>query len=142
MGIPWKKEEPNLNNNYDMALIRLKSQEKSLERKGSEATHTYNKIIEDYEKKGYVKKIEKTNEINQWFLPHFAVIKEERTTTKTRIVFDAAAKDRGKSLNHAIRAGPKLQKDLLNVLIRFRRSPMPYITIYLRDVLTSRLVER
>jgi hypothetical protein len=65
VGIPWKKEEPNLNNNYDMALIRLKSQEKSLERKGSEATHTYNKIIEDYEKKGYVKKIEKTNEINQ-----------------------------------------------------------------------------
>jgi hypothetical protein len=65
VGIPWKKEEPNLNNNYDMALIRLKSQEKSLKRKGSEATHTYNKIIEDYEKKGYVKKIEKTNEINQ-----------------------------------------------------------------------------
>ena len=124
VGIPWKKEEPNLNNNYDMALIRLKSQEKSLKRKGSEATHTYNKIIEDYEKKGYVKKIEKTNEINQWFLPHFAVIKEERTTTKTRIVFDAAAKDRGKSLNDAIRAGPKLQKDLLNVLIRFRRSPI------------------
>ena len=24
VGIPWKKEEPNLNNNYDMALIRLK----------------------------------------------------------------------------------------------------------------------
>jgi hypothetical protein len=68
--------------------------------------------------------IEKTNEKNRWFLPHFAVIKEERTTTKTRIVFDAAAKDRGKSLNDAIRAGPKLQKDLLNVLIRFRRSPI------------------
>jgi hypothetical protein len=83
VGIPCKKEESNLNNNYDMALIRLKSQEKSLRRKGSEATHTYNKIIEDYEKKGYVKKIEKTNEINQRFLPHFAVIKEERTTTKT-----------------------------------------------------------
>ena len=45
VGIPWKKEEPNLNNNYDMALIRLKGQEKSLKRKGSEATRTYNKII-------------------------------------------------------------------------------------------------
>ena len=107
-----------------MALVRLKSQEKALRRKGPEAMHAYNKIIEDYERKGYVKKVEKTNEPNQWFLPHFAVIKEERTTTKTRIVFDAAAKDRGKSLNDAIRAGPKLQKDLLNVLLRFRRSPV------------------
>ena len=89
-----------------------------------------------------MKMIEKTNEINKWFLPHFSVIKEERTTTKTRIVFDAASKDRGKSLNDASRAGPKLQKDLLNVLIRFRRSPNRLIRRYIRDVLTSRLVER
>ena len=112
MGIPWKKGEPNLNNNYDKALRRLKSQEKVLGRKGPEAVQAYNKIIEDYERKGYIK-IEKTNETNQWFLPHFAVIKEERTTTKSRIVFDAAAKDRGKSLNDTIRAGPKLQRDIL-----------------------------
>lgn len=124
VGIPWKKGEPDLENNYEMALIRLKSQEKALRRKGLEAMQAYNKIIENYERKGYVKKVEKTNEPNQWFLPHFAVIKKERTTTKTRIVFDAAAKDRGKSLNDAIRAGPKLQQDLLNVLLRFRRSPV------------------
>ena len=105
-----------------MALVRLKSQEKALRRKGSEAMQAHNKIIEDYERKGYVK-VEKTNEPNQWFLPHFAVIKEERTT-KTRIVFDAAVKDLGKSLNDKIRAGPKLQKDLLNVLLRFRRPPV------------------
>ena len=47
VGIPWKKEEPNLNNNYDMALRRLKSQEKALGRKGPEAVQAYNKIIED-----------------------------------------------------------------------------------------------
>ena len=124
VGIPWKKGEPDLKNNYEMALIRLKSQEKALRRKGPEAMQAYNKMIEDYERKGYVKKVEKTNESNQWFLLHFAVVKEERTTTKTRIVFDAAGKDRGKSLNDAIRPGPKLQKDLLNVLLRFRRSPV------------------
>ena len=45
--IPWKKEEPNLNNNYDMALRRLTSQEKALGRKGPEAVQAYNKIIED-----------------------------------------------------------------------------------------------
>ncbi len=71
-----------------------------------------------------MKRVEKTDKINQWFLPHFAVVKEKRTTTKTRIVFDAAAQNRGKSLNDAIQAGPKLQKDLLNLLIWFRRSPV------------------
>ena len=131
-----------LNNNEDMALIRLKSQEKSHKRKDSEPTHTYNKIIEDYKKKGYVKKIEKTNEINQWFLSHFAVIKEERTTTKTRIVFDAAAKDRGKSLKDAIRAGPKLQKGLIERSDSIQTLPNRLIRRYFRDVLTSRLVER
>jgi len=44
------------------------------------------------------------------------------TTTKVRIVFDCSAKTDGVSLNDAICAGPKLQKDLLDVLIRFRRN--------------------
>ena len=122
--ISWKKGEPDLENNCEMALVRLKSQEKVLRRKAPEAMQAYNKIIEDYKRKGYVKKVEKTNGPNQWFLPHFAVIKEERTTTKTRLIFDAASKDRGKSLNDAIRAGPKLHKDLLNVLLHFRHSPV------------------
>ena len=73
-----------------MALVRLKSQEKALRRKGPEAMQACNKIIEDYERKSYVKKVQKTNEPNQWFLPHFSVIKQERT--KTQIVFYAAAK--------------------------------------------------
>ena len=49
-----------------------------------------------------MKKIEKTEGESQWFLPHFAVIKDDRTTTKTQIVFDAAGKDSGRSLNDAI----------------------------------------
>jgi len=48
----------------------------------------------------------------------------DKTTTKVRIVFDCSAKTDGVSLNDAICAGPKLQKDLFDVLIRFRRNPM------------------
>jgi len=124
IGMPWKTNEPQLTSNYDNALNRLKSQEKSLMRKGSETMQSYNKIIEDYEKKGYVKKVDKTDDSDQWFLPHFAVVKEDRETTKIRIVFDAAAKDEGKCLNDAILPGPKLQQELTNVLLRFRRAPV------------------
>ena len=48
----------------------------------------------------------------------------DKTTTKVRIVFDCSAKTDGVSLNDVICAGPKLQKDLFDVLIRFRRNPV------------------
>ena len=48
----------------------------------------------------------------------------DKSTTKVRIVFDCAAKCDGISLNDMIHAGPKLQQDLFNVLVRFRRNPV------------------
>ena len=49
---------------------------------------------------------------------------EERVTTKVRVVFDAAAKHDGKSLNDTIWPGPKLQRELVDVLTRFRLAPV------------------
>ena len=52
------------------------------------------------------------NEINEpedgprWYLPHFPVIREDRETTKVRIVFDSAARCKGVSLNDAMLTGP------------------------------------
>ena len=51
----------------------------------------------------------------------------ERETTKTRTVFDASANCNGVSLNDAIHQGPKLQNDLFDVLVRFRRNPVALI---------------
>lgn len=72
-----------------------------------EVVSTYCDIIEDYLKKGYVQKVTKTD-VGQWFLPHFAVVNSEKTTSKVRVVFDAAAKLNGKSLTDTIHPGPKL----------------------------------
>ena len=98
-----------------MAFNRLKTQERSLLRNDSKIAETYGEIIKDYERKGYVTKVPKSSEFDQWFLHHFPVIRQDRTTTKVRMVFDAAAKSDRKSLNDAIRAGPKLQRELTNV---------------------------
>ena len=124
IGVPWKVGEPKLTNNYEVALDRLRSQEKSLKKKGPEVMKTYSKILEDDEKKKYIQKVPKSEAEEQWFLPHFPVIREDRVTTKVRVVFDASVKHGGKSLNSAIRPGPKLQKDLVDVLTRFRRAPV------------------
>ena len=89
----------------------------------------YNQIIEGYVNKGYVKILEKDPEIEskKWYLPHFVVIKPDKETTKARIIFDASAAEDGTSLNNFIYQGPKLQRDLLNVLLRFRRYPVAIV---------------
>ena len=51
------------------------------------------------------------------YLPHFPVVRMDKSTTKVRIVFDCAAKCDGISLNYMIHVGPKLQQDLFNVLV-------------------------
>ena len=53
-------------------------------------------------------------------MPHFPVVNENKSTTKIRIVFDASAPFKGTCLNDAIHSGPKLQQDLIDLLIRFR----------------------
>lgn len=117
-------DDTRLTNNYEVAFERLKSQGESLRRKGPEVMKAYSKIFDDYEKKNYVQKVPKSEAKEQWFLPHFPVIREDRVTTKVRIVFDASLKHNGKSLNNAIRPGPKFQIDLVDVLTRFRRAPV------------------
>ena len=108
-----------------MALQRLQTLEKRLLKSPSTAV-AYSQVIERYLEKGYVRKVDQSEEepVNKWYLPHFPVIKFDRETTKTRIVFDASAKCNGVSLNDVIYQGPKLQTDLFNVLLRFRRYPV------------------
>ena len=101
IGIAWKKEEPKFKNNFKMAYSRLENLEKSLINKGPKVSTRYNNVIENYVDKNYIRKVPLKDE-EQWLLPHFPVIKEDRATTKVRIVYDAGAKDKGKSLNDAL----------------------------------------
>ena len=56
-----------------------------------------------------------------FYLPMHAVRKEESTTTKLRVVFDASAKSStGISLNDMLLVGPTVHPPLLDVLLRFR----------------------
>ena len=127
LSIPWKEDKPGLPENYSMALQRLRNTEKRL-RKSPNIGQSYSDIIENYFAKGYVRKVSE-NEIykSKWYLPHFPVLRPDKDTTKIRIVFDASAKCQGISLNDAIYQGPKLQLDLFDVLMRFRRFPVAVV---------------
>ena len=122
---PWKTDCPTLPNNYEMTYSRLRNTEKRLIRQSS-VGEDYQRVITSYIDKGYIRKVHHTeNEPkNPWYLPHFPICRPERSTTKTRIVFDASAKFEGTSLNDHILPGPKVQTNLFDVLLRFRRFPV------------------
>jgi hypothetical protein len=56
VGIPWKKNEPQLENNYNLAYKRLETLEQSLKRRPNVA-ESYQKVIEDHLSKGYIRKL-------------------------------------------------------------------------------------
>ena len=136
-------DRPPLPDNYKMAVRRLENTEMRL-KKIPEVGQAYSEVLDKYLAKGYIRKVSpkdsKPDEV--WYLPHFPIVKPNRITTKTRIVFDASAKFENISLNDVVYQGPKLQNDLSAILIRFRRDPIAimcdiaemYLQISLREV--------
>ena len=54
------------------------------------------------------------------YLPHHPVIREDKTTTKLQIVYDASAKQDGPSLNECLYTGPKSGQSILDILLLFQ----------------------
>ena len=102
-----------------MALRRLTNTEKRI-LKNPEIEEAYISNINQYLEKGYIYKVDPTERSppKKWYLPHFPIVRPDRTPTKTRIVFYASAKFEGVSLNDAIYQGPNLQRELTYALLR------------------------
>ena len=81
-----------------MALQRLLNTEKKLQ-KSPELSHAYLKVLQTYEEAGYIHKVpqeeKKPDQVS--YLPHFPVLRPDKSMTKTCIVFDASAKLKGVS---------------------------------------------
>jgi len=54
------------------------------------------------------------------YLPHHAVIRMDKQTTKLRIVYDASARSEGISLNDSLFSGPKFNHKIFDIIVRFR----------------------
>ena len=119
----WKKGEPNISNNYGYALGRLRSLLKSPNYNRPEVKEQYQKQLQEWQEEDYVEEVhtEQPQADRVTYLPHFPVVRMDKTSTQIRIVMDAAAKaSRGKSLNDCLYKGPKLVNELITVLMRFR----------------------
>lgn len=54
------------------------------------------------------------------YLPHHAVIRHDKVTTKLRVVYNASARSGGPSLNDCLYTGSKFNQRIFDILIRFR----------------------
>ncbi|XP_068987632.1 uncharacterized protein [Bombus flavifrons] len=121
VALPFNEKLPTLGTSRSVAMSRLASLHRRFQRdKQFEAA--YSAVIQEYLDLGHMTKI--TPDLpttNGYYLPHHGVIKESSDTTKLRVVFDGSAISTTRvSLNDMLHTGPKLQEDLIEILLRFR----------------------
>ena len=123
MGLLWKEDNPCVPFNRPLAEARLNHIKKRLLR-DPQLKAKYRATIDDYVDRGYARKLsqEEANSRSNvtWFLPHHPVLNPNKPD-KVRIVFDAAARFQGTSLNSHLLHGPNLANNLVGVILRFRR---------------------
>ncbi|KAL0895377.1 hypothetical protein ABMA27_011510 [Loxostege sticticalis] len=124
--MPLKADPSVLGNSYTLAKHRFLSLERRFQR-DPDYKAKYVDFMAEYERLGHMtENVDKPaphsgNHVD-YFIPHHGVIRESSTTTKLRSVFDASApSSSGLSLNDILMVGPKVQEDLLSILLRFRQ---------------------
>ena len=121
-GMLWKEDRVEFPYKKGMALKRLEATERKLQRDPDLAS-AYQDTIRSYVQEGHARKVteaelSKPNN-RRWFLPHHAFTNPNKPG-KVRVVFDAAARFKGTSLNDKLLTGPDLLRALPGVLLRFR----------------------
>ncbi|XP_017485298.1 PREDICTED: uncharacterized protein LOC108373869 isoform X2 [Rhagoletis zephyria] len=126
--LPFKHSFPDqltLGRSRAPALQQFLSMEKNLLKKG-ELKSQYDQVLEEYITLGHMEETtsyEKSsgNKYSSFYLPHHAVVKPEKRTTKVRVVFNASKKSTsGNSLNDVLYTGPTLQPDLMLLILKWR----------------------
>ena len=118
---PWRDENPDLPENYELSLGRLRSIRKKFDN-NPELLHRYDAVIKDQLQKGIIEKVEDNNAWRKHYIPHHPIVNPDKATSKLRIVYDASAKAKrgAKSLNECLHRGPVILEDLCSLLLRFR----------------------
>ena len=95
--LPWKEDCLPCSNGYQLCESRLRSLHQRLRREPPLLSE-YNNIIQDQLKTGIVEEVSPEdlkndhNTNRSHYLPHLAVVRKDRETTKVRVVYDGSAK--------------------------------------------------
>lgn len=117
--LPFRANRPPLGSSRSAAETRLMSMERRMKR-DPVFREKYVEFMREYESLGHmsVSGVDWQRE-DHCFLPHHAVLRTP--TGKIRVVFDGSAPtSNGMSLNQCLHSGPKLNRDVSDILTSFR----------------------
>ena len=126
--LPWKEDCLPSSDHYQLCENRLRSLHHKL-RKDPALLTEYDNIIQEQLNTGIIEEVsngdfnnEKAAQIH--YLPHHAVVRKDRETTKVRIVYDGSAKTSkdDNSLNDCLETGPNCIPHVFDMLANFRRN--------------------
>ncbi|GFW01168.1 integrase catalytic domain-containing protein [Trichonephila clavipes] len=129
--LPFRKSYNELSDNYPLAKQRFQNLWRRFGH-DSELYQQYREIIHDYTEQGIIEEVKTEITDNKlkrpvYYLPHQAVRKDGRLTSKTRIVFDAGSHQNNElSLNYCLWPGINLNPNLLDILINFRLNAIAF----------------
>lgn len=121
--LPFRNPPVELGNSRHIAMAQYLRNEKNLLKK-PELKLEYDNALLEYIDLGHMKPVKynpHTPSNTHYYLPHHAVVKLDRITTKVRIVFNASSKtSNNNSLNDALHIGPTLQQDVIVLILKWR----------------------
>ncbi|XP_029175376.1 uncharacterized protein LOC114943814 [Nylanderia fulva] len=127
--LPFKQFPPRIGDSRCIATRLYDRLEKRLSRDASLAT-SYNAFLQEYLDLGHMELVTGPESSHDpvVYLPHHPVVKSESLSTKLRVVFNASCATSNKtSLNDHLYTGPKLQNNLMSILIRWRQHKYVYL---------------
>ncbi|XP_050077739.1 uncharacterized protein LOC126564689 [Anopheles maculipalpis] len=121
-GLLWRYDSVELPCNKTSALQRYVCLKRKMS-KDPILAGAVNSKMKEYKAKGYIRRLSSAETAerhkNDWYLPIFPVTNPNKPG-KIRMVFDAAAKVSGVSLNSFLLTGPDMLAGLLTILLKFR----------------------
>ncbi|XP_057292572.1 uncharacterized protein LOC130621287 [Hydractinia symbiolongicarpus] len=105
--LPWKQDHKQIPDNFQNSRNRLTSVFRQLKAK-PELLQQYDDIIKQLKRDGIIEQVTEPPPppVQVHYLPHHYVLKEDKSTTKIRIVYDASSNS--PSLNDCLEKGPSL----------------------------------
>lgn len=121
--LPFKSDPPiAIGASKNIAVASFYRLEKRLAR-DAQQSRAYHSFLKEYVQLGHMREVAETEATSQQsvYLSHHPVIRQESSTTRLRVVFNASMPtSNGSTLNDHLLIGPKLQADITAIILRWR----------------------
>ncbi|GBM03534.1 hypothetical protein AVEN_95424-1 [Araneus ventricosus] len=126
----WKENmgpPVGLDSNYEVAKKRFNSLCNKLN-KNPEISDQYKQIVKDQLESNIVGKCVNEDIKSGYYMPHRAVIRDDKITSQVRIVYDCSSKanEDKKSLNDSLETGVNLYVNILDAILKFRENQVAF----------------